>query len=635
MEHNHLLRQRYYRLFLVGILLMSFGLRVYRLGHQSLRGDESLTYIYSGGSLAKLLEIVRFASHHPPAYYSAMHGWIALAGSTEFALRFASVISGVLLVAALAALGKILVDTRLGLATALLVAVNPYHIFYAQDARSYPLVTLLGVLSTVGLWQALRRERWRDWLTYGALVLLATYTHYYAVFIAIFQGLFVLFYGWRQRRFPWKYAVIGVADVLLYLPWLLLSWGLVTGYEGSGETVGIVDSIWRPLIAFAGGQLLDPQFIWVIGIGVLLLLCLGTVGLWRQDPPVALLTILYLAVPLIGVYVASRFRPIFNERYLILASPGFFLLIGSSLARSFDFRRAWLTATTWVLVTALLTSGGLALSNHYYNPQFSKSPPWRDVLGYIAGKARPGDALIYTAPLSPIVYYNADRLPAYLIPYEPDTSLPKAIGQLEQVLEDYQRVWLVPAAPGDWWVSHQMEPWMDRHSMRLDQTFFRIVHIGLYESPATFFDTMTPQSVTFGDGIQLDGFRLADGESPLVVEPGEAVPLTLVWHAEQAPTMGYTVFTHLVGPDGMLWGQWDNPPVWGTYPTTEWGAGETVFDQYLIPVKEDAPHGEYHLLVGLYDPGSGARLPVVNDKEQVIGDSIQIDAAVIVSEQGD
>jgi hypothetical protein len=109
------------------------------------------------------------------------------------------------------------------------------------------------------------------------------------------------------------------------------------------------------------------------------------------------------------------------------------------------------------------------------------------------------------------------------------------------------------------------------------------------------------------------------------VEAGASIPLTLVWYAEQQPATGYTVFTHLVGPDGMLWGQWDNPPVWGTYPTTEWEAGETVFDQYLIPVSDDAPTGKYHLLVGLYDPVTGKRLAVLSNNGEPVGDYIQLD----------
>jgi hypothetical protein len=152
---------------------------------------------------------------------------------------------------------------------------------------------------------------------------------------------------------------------------------------------------------------------------------------------------------------------------------------------------------------------------------------------------------------------------------------------------------------------------------------------------------MTSQPTQFADGIHLDGFRLGDGKddkaASAVLEPGKKLSLTLVWHADRPPTMPYTVFNHLVGPDGALYGQWDNPPVHGTYPTTDWAAGEAVFDQYLIPLKEDAPPGEYHLLVGMYDPATGQRLAVLDDQGQPAGDAVQLSQAVVVQQgnQGD
>jgi hypothetical protein len=222
-------------------------------------------------------------------------------------------------------------------------------------------------------------------------------------------------------------------------------------------------------------------------------------------------------------------------------------------------------------------------------------------------------------------------LPAYLVPYSADDPLPQAAKRLERVLDDHPRVWLMPAAPGDQVVPNQIEPWLDRHSVRLAQTFFRILHIGLYESPATFLQTMTPQSVQFEDGIRLDGFRIADGQpSRLVVKPGDKLHLILMWRVERPPTRAYAVFTHVAGPDGRLWGQWDNPPVWGSYPTTEWTAGETVFDQYLIPLKEDTPPGEYHVLVGMYDPATSARLPVLDDRGEASGDHVQLERGITV-----
>ena len=166
MNKDHSLLKRDYHPILVAILLLSFALRVYRLGYHSLRGDEGSTYVFSTETLVELFESLKAIEFHPPLYYTLMHGWISSAGCTEFALRFTSVITGVLLVASIAALGRFLYDAQLGVIVALLTAISPYQIFYAQDARSYPFVTLLGVLSTISLWQALKHERWRAWIRF-------------------------------------------------------------------------------------------------------------------------------------------------------------------------------------------------------------------------------------------------------------------------------------------------------------------------------------------------------------------------------------------------------------------------------------------------------------------------------------
>jgi hypothetical protein len=607
------------------------------LGSQSLRGDEGLTYVYSERPLAEMLEIVTVTSPHPPLYYALMHGWLALAGGTEYALRFPSVIVGVLLVAAVASLGRLVLDSRLGVVAAFLAAVNAYQIFYAQDARSYPLITLLGVLSTVCLWRALRGTGWRAWLGYAALITLAAYTHYYFFLVVGFQAAFVAWQAWQRRRFPWPFVAVGAAVALLYLPWIVLSWGLLTSYRGAGERPDLLAAMARPLLAFSGGQLLASPVTWLNGLSMAFWLGLGAVGLWRTRRPAGLLVCLYLATPLVLVYLASRFKRIFDERYLILASPAYLLLVGFGLVWLFSRRRGlaavWRTAAGAVLTAGLLGSGLLALANYYFDPEFAKSPPWSEVLATIARKAHPGDALIYTAPLPPILYYNAGRLPSYLIPYDNHSSVPDTARNLQEVLGNHPRVWLIPTDLQQRAAAVMVEPWLDRHGARLDQVFFRQIHIGLYESPTAFFQTMTRQAVRFGDGISLNGFRLAaGGPSPFVGQAGRKLPLTLVWQAQRQPAAAYTVFTHLVGPDGQLWGQWDNPPVSGSYPTDEWSADETVFDPYLIPIKEDAPAGSYRLLVGLYD-SAGTRLPVLNDQGEAAGDHVELQAEIVLKRE--
>ncbi len=128
----------------------------------------------------------------------------------------------------------------------------------------------------------------------------------------------------------------------------------------------------------------------------------------------------------------------------------------------------------------------------------------------------------------------------------------------------------------------------------------------------------------FGEGIRLLGYDLATQE----IRPGETVDLTLYWSSDGGVQQRYKVFTHLLGDvfnaaDGnFLWGQADNEPVANTRPTTTWRAAEVIVDEYAIPVAPDAPPGTYRIEVGLYDPITGARLPVMGPDGAPVADHV-------------
>jgi len=131
-----------------------------------------------------------------------------------------------------------------------------------------------------------------------------------------------------------------------------------------------------------------------------------------------------------------------------------------------------------------------------------------------------------------------------------------------------------------------------------------------------------PADATLESVAKLIGY---DVEPEGKAASGGKLHLTLYWQAIGEPEQNYTVFTHLVGPDGKIWGQKDNPPVRGTRPTTTWVKGEYIADEYLIPISPDAPSGEYVLYIGMYDPVSGQRLPAFDaDGNRYPNDAIPI-----------
>ncbi len=127
-----------------------------------------------------------------------------------------------------------------------------------------------------------------------------------------------------------------------------------------------------------------------------------------------------------------------------------------------------------------------------------------------------------------------------------------------------------------------------------------------------------PARANLGRKVELLGYEL-DSD---VVEPGGVLHLTLYWRALDEMETSYTVFTHLLDEGSRIWGQEDNPPVYGTCPTTFWVKGEVVRDEYEISVNPNAPSGEYVIEIRMYIAETGERLPVLDDKGEAVGDRV-------------
>ena len=133
---------------------------------------------------------------------------------------------------------------------------------------------------------------------------------------------------------------------------------------------------------------------------------------------------------------------------------------------------------------------------------------------------------------------------------------------------------------------------------------------------------------TFADQIDLFGFNLDDHR----LVPGQTLDLTLFWSPQGRPTRDYTVFIHLLDDAGQIQGQADSPPASGAYPTSVWDAGEFIADSHAITLPPDLPAGEYSMAIGLYDPLTGQRLPILDESDQVTGDHLTVPGLVVEPE---
>lgn len=113
--------------------------------------------------------------------------------------------------------------------------------------------------------------------------------------------------------------------------------------------------------------------------------------------------------------------------------------------------------------------------------------------------------------------------------------------------------------------------------------------------------------------------------------PGQPLELVLYWQATGTTAQRLAVFVHLVDQDGEFLGQSDGEPGQGALPTSSWVPGEYLVDPHLITVASGADPGPARLLVGLYDPATGERVPWLNEQGQPASDVLTLPITVTVS----
>jgi len=135
---------------------------------------------------------------------------------------------------------------------------------------------------------------------------------------------------------------------------------------------------------------------------------------------------------------------------------------------------------------------------------------------------------------------------------------------------------------------------------------------------------VVPLHVCLGERIRLLGHTVLAQGAPIesqIVHPSQSIQITLHWAASAPPEGDYSVFVHLLGPEGTLVTQQDNIPLQGTYSTLLWKAGERLDDTYELTVPSDAPAGSYTLVAGMYDWRTGKRLMALEDCDSPLAEN--------------
>lgn len=495
------------------ITLGAFGWRMHGLGAQSLWRDEVDAVYFALRPLHETLAMFVQMAQNGPLFFASLRPWLQSVGSSEFALRFPSVVAGVLCAPLLWQVARKLLPARsagAALLAALFLAVNPYQLWYSQEGKMYAIVTCLALAATWCWLVGIERGGWRPWLGYLVIVSAAIYTHLLMILLIPLHLLWFVI-AWPQSKHHWKGATLALAG--LTLPYLPMAWWQVDMLLANDRRTGfgfvaLPEMLKTLLLNHTRGFMPSDELLWMAPIfftgaaGLLLGVTelagdaahqpLGLSG-WRRFT----LIVTWLFAPIILIWLLSLRQPVYTDRYVIWVAPAAMLILalGVQVVRHSMGRFSLPMA---LMLTIYLT--GYALFAGAEQKSATIKYDLRGAIHYVSQRRVPDTLLILQIPHLEYAfrYYSSDQ---GATPFdEGDARLGRWAGGLwtngdaaddqaraevdvamRQLTANSNDVWLVLSEPEMWDQRRLMDEWLNRHASMVDQVDFHGLQVRHYQ----------------------------------------------------------------------------------------------------------------------------------------------------------
>jgi mannosyltransferase len=424
---------------LAALTVFALALRFWRLGKWSLDSDEVFMLRDSlEPSVLNPRPLLYFLNHYLVSPFMPLD---------EFGLRLLPAIFGVLAIPVFYFVARRLVGSRAALFGALLLTLNPLHVYYSQFARYWSLVFLLSAVYPYALYIGLRERNHRA-LTLGIVTgVLASLAHPSSVIML--GGLLVWIVAtylkqdqlrqlWGQRNVRWGVLVGGLVlaavIVFRFIP-ILKGWL----YHRSPSRVFFFHMPNKPGIGELSYIL---SFVESTTVPLVLTAVAGIYLLWqKRDRPLALLLVSLFVFQLAFLFVVRLSAPI-STFYLVPVVPVLFIGAGVFLDRlaemDWGFRPAWLYPAT--VAAIMLAAGAPTLISQYLD---GRRWDFRAVARWLDGPLVPGD----------VVFSDQSGVLAHYLPgttVERLTPDPARLGETVRALQQSRpesALWVVAPAP--------------------------------------------------------------------------------------------------------------------------------------------------------------------------------------------
>jgi 4-amino-4-deoxy-L-arabinose transferase-like glycosyltransferase len=532
--------------------------------------------------------------------------------------RIFTALLGTATVLALATWSARFVGRGAALIAGVLLALSPWAIVHSHYITVDGPAGLFALLAVLASLQVLRSGRWRDYLLAGVLVGLATGAKYQNALVVV-PLLLAHALHWRQAALIHSGLLIGAGALaastfLLTSPFIVLDFpgfmrDMETLFGSYGAGVGDIGRAWPvdAYLRFFFRELLLPL--------PFLLALVGAVVLGRRDWP---LLLVLLAFPLLMILGLLRLETHFYRNLLPAQAP-LLLLAGVGAAALWEAlaRRLPPRFQLPVLLAALALLFGPPAVDAVRASMRLAQPDTRVVAQEWARRAYPGVQI--AGELSHPLRWDGVAQASYhhyLPLHNAEWYREQGYGLLlanagrrgrDRWTDDYTP--LLEAGDIVYTVGGRASGYL---GPRID-----IIDLGLRAadlSPAAIEARLGPLrllDVRFGR-------RVNDPTGPdlrpdVALRPGDILAVTAFWQTPVAAPPGtYATFLHLRTPDGHIMAQRDALIWQGLFAPTDWPPDALMTESLDMPLPDTLPPGDYRLVLGLYDPVSGARYTATN-----------------------
>jgi len=339
-----------------------------------------------------------------PLYFILIRFWTVLFDDSIAAIRMASVVSSILALPCMYWLcWELFESVAAGWVGMAILAVSPFQLLYAQEARPYSLWAAMILFSSAALLRAMRVQTKVSWLVYDIATILNLYACLFSIFVTIAQSLYVLAVErFRPSQRMLAFAMILGASLLAFSPWIVVVLSAreqinhATRWTWTVNNTLSLPDLYRQWLYYLSVAFVDTgghefptplKYFFSLAYWIARFLVLyGLYRLCRKRWHAGLFVLLLILVPALGlilpdlIFGGTRFLV---PRYMVP------LLLGCQIAATYavaeKLQRSitklgwqttlWQGITAIILMAGILSSGLIVQSDTWWNKTISNNNP--------------------------------------------------------------------------------------------------------------------------------------------------------------------------------------------------------------------------------------------------------------------